>query len=204
MKVPLRYQISEFDCGPTSLLNAVSYLFEQDEIPPDVIRRIMLYCLDGYGADGYDGRSGTTSLCMMFLSNWFNNYGQTCHLPIRSEFITGKQVCFTPEHPICQALRNGGVVVTRVFLDVPHYVLLTKVEGDRVYLFDPYYWEEPFEDPEVQMVDDHPFSYNRIVPFRVLNDFSEKDYCMGPFSCREALMLFNTNPENARKYSPLT
>ena len=27
MKQPLRYQITEYDCGPTSLLNAVSFLF---------------------------------------------------------------------------------------------------------------------------------------------------------------------------------
>ena len=33
MKIPLRYQISEYDCGPTSMLNAVSYLFEREEIP---------------------------------------------------------------------------------------------------------------------------------------------------------------------------
>lgn len=204
MKVPLRYQISEFDCGPTSLLNAISYLFEQDEIPPDVVRRIMLYCLDGYDSEGYDGRSGTTSHCMRFLSNWFNNYGRTGHLPIRTEFYLGEEVSFSPEHPICKALEQGGAVVTRVFLDVPHYVLLTKVEDDKVYLFDPYYWEEPFEDPEIQMVEDHPFSYNRVVPFRILNDFTEKDYCMGPYNCREALLMFNTDPENARKYAPMT
>ena len=35
MKVPLRYQMTEYDCGPTSLLNAVSYLFEREEIPPE-------------------------------------------------------------------------------------------------------------------------------------------------------------------------
>ena len=26
MKTPLRYQVTEYDCGPTSLLNAVSFL----------------------------------------------------------------------------------------------------------------------------------------------------------------------------------
>ena len=50
MKNPLRYQISEYDCGPTSLLNAISFLFEREEIPPEVIRNIMLYCLDCYNA----------------------------------------------------------------------------------------------------------------------------------------------------------
>ena len=36
MKNPLHYQISEYDCGPTSMLNAIIYLFDRDEIPPEV------------------------------------------------------------------------------------------------------------------------------------------------------------------------
>lgn len=31
MKSPLRYQISDYDCGPTSMLNAVSFLFEREQ-----------------------------------------------------------------------------------------------------------------------------------------------------------------------------
>lgn len=38
MNNPLRYQMTEYDCGPTSMLNAVSYLFRRDEIPPEIIR----------------------------------------------------------------------------------------------------------------------------------------------------------------------
>ena len=47
MKVPFSYQKTEFDCGPTSLTNALSFLFDREEIPPEMIRRIMAYCLDG-------------------------------------------------------------------------------------------------------------------------------------------------------------
>ncbi len=32
MKNPLRYQMTEYDCGPTSMLNAVSYLFQREAI----------------------------------------------------------------------------------------------------------------------------------------------------------------------------
>lgn len=34
MKIPLHYQITEYDCGPTSLLNGLSFLFEREEIHP--------------------------------------------------------------------------------------------------------------------------------------------------------------------------
>ena len=37
MKSPLRYQISDYDCGPTSMLNAVSFLFEREQIPPELV-----------------------------------------------------------------------------------------------------------------------------------------------------------------------
>ena len=41
MKNPLRYQMSEYDCGPTTMLNAISYLFPREIISPEVIRNIM-------------------------------------------------------------------------------------------------------------------------------------------------------------------
>ena len=35
----------------------------------------------------------------------------------------------------------------RVYLEVPHYILLTGISGSDIYVFDPYY-EEP-DDPEL-------------------------------------------------------
>ena len=74
MKNPLRYQLSEYDCGPTSMLNALAFLFEREDIPPEAVRNIMLYCLDCYGSDGVSGKSGTSCAAMMFLSNWLNGF----------------------------------------------------------------------------------------------------------------------------------
>ena len=45
MKNPLHYQLSDYDCGPTAMLDALSYLFEREDIPPEVIRNVMLYSL---------------------------------------------------------------------------------------------------------------------------------------------------------------
>ena len=46
MKNILNYQTSEYDCGPVSLTNAIRYLFDREIIYPDIIKYIMLYCLD--------------------------------------------------------------------------------------------------------------------------------------------------------------
>ena len=43
MNNPLRYQMTEYDCGPTSMLNAVSYLFRRDEIPPERFIRTKIW-----------------------------------------------------------------------------------------------------------------------------------------------------------------
>ena len=91
MKNPLHYQISEYDCGPTSMLNAIIYLFDREQIPPDIIRSIMLYCLDCYGACGAPGKSGTSCAAMMFLSNWLNGCGTAGLLSISSRFIRSKR-----------------------------------------------------------------------------------------------------------------
>ncbi len=81
MKSPLRYQITEYDCGPASLLNGISFLFEREDIPPELVRNIMLYSLDTYGADGFSGKSGTTHTAMMFLSHWLNGFGRPADCP---------------------------------------------------------------------------------------------------------------------------
>lgn len=118
MKNPLHYQLSEYDCGPTAMLNAISYLFDREEISPVVIRNIMLYCLDSYNGEGIMGKCGTSSAAMMFLSNWLNGYGKIGQLPVSSRYLSGEQVWIGKESPICDALYRGGAVVLRVFLTV--------------------------------------------------------------------------------------
>lgn len=125
MNNPLRYQMTEYDCGPTSMLNAVSYLFQREEIPPEIVRSIMLYCLDCFGADGACGKCGTSCTAMMFLSNWINSFGQTGHLPISSQHLSGREVNFSQNGQLRDALRRGGAAVARVDFEGWHYVLLT-------------------------------------------------------------------------------
>ena len=48
-KNPLHYQLTEYDCGPTAMLDAISYLFQREEIPPEIIRNVMLPVLSRPG-----------------------------------------------------------------------------------------------------------------------------------------------------------
>lgn len=191
MNNPLRYQMTEYDCGPTSMLNAVSYLFRREEIPPELVRSVMLYCLDCYGTDGEGGKCGTSCMAMRFLSNWLNGFGQVGHLAVSSQYLSGEDVNLSQNGRLPDALRRGGAAVARVELEGWHYVLLTGIDGGLVRLFDPYYQEEPFPDPELRMVADHPGEYNRIVPLRYLEREERDTYAFGPMAGREAVLLFN-------------
>ena len=198
MKNVLNYQSSEYDCGPVALTNAIRYLFDREVIYPDIIKYIMLYCLDSYNEQGEVGKRGTSASAMMFLSNWPNQFGKMKNFPISCEFLSGEDVYLSQNCKIIGALQQGGAVVLRLFLDVGHYVLLTGIEGDSIYLFDPYY--EELNDPEldeeylsdgITLVTDQPKRANRLVSIDRLNRLTEGFYEMGPYEIRDALLVFN-------------
>ncbi|MCI5698814.1 MAG: peptidase C39 [Lachnospiraceae bacterium] len=204
MKSPLHYQLSEYDCGPTTMLNAINFLFEREEISPVVIRNIMLYCLDSYNGEGIMGKSGTSSAAMMFLCNWLNGYGKIGQLPISCRHLSGKGVRIGKESLISDALCRGGAVVARVFYDCGHYVLLTGMREGKILMFDPYYTQQTDSQPGIIRVDHNPFSYNRIVEEWCFNRETTEQYALGPWEDREAVLVFNEKtkltPEKTIEY----
>lgn len=191
MKNPLHYQLSDYDCGPTSVLNAVAYLFEREDIPPEILRNVMLYCLDCHSFDGAPGKLGTSTSAMMFLSNWLDNFGRVGIMPISSSYLAGDRVYLGSASSINDALKRGGVVVVRLFYDELHYVLFTGIDDKNIYLFDPYYRTEPFNESDIKIVLDKPFEYNRIVPIEYFNSLDEKLYSLASPDSREAVIIFN-------------
>ncbi|MCM1125875.1 MAG: peptidase C39 [Lachnospiraceae bacterium] len=199
MKNLLNYQTSEYDCGPVSLLNGIRYLFEREEIAPDLVKFIMLYCMDSYNEAGELCKHGTSAAAMNYMASWMNHFGEVKKFPLACEFFTGKEVVITPESRITHALKKGGVVVVHVFLEVPHYVLLTGIKDDRVLLFDPFYEEiddpeldEEYSTDEIEFLLDTPKKANRSVSIERMNRTTMDYYEMGDYSCREALIMYNT------------
>ena len=193
MKTPLHYQISEYDCGPTSMLNAMSFLFSREELPPEILRNTMLYCLDCYGKEGHPGKSGTSCMAMMFLSNWLDGLGKAGLLPVSSRYLRGEEVFIGEGSRLNDTLCRKGVAVVRLWFEIEHYVLMTGVEDEEILLFDPYYQEETFEGAESPVRIDlaHPLWYNRRVPFSFFNRETQELYALGKKETREAVLLFN-------------
>lgn len=62
-KTPLEYQLTEYDCGTTTLLNALRYLFKRSEIDPGIYKFIMQYTLDNTNNNGEIGKGRNFCIC---------------------------------------------------------------------------------------------------------------------------------------------
>ena len=60
MKIPLRYQNTEYDCGTTSFINALAYLYDREDVPVELIKAVYKYTLDVENEEGIVGKCGTS------------------------------------------------------------------------------------------------------------------------------------------------
>ena len=199
MKNDLIYQSSEYDCGPTSLTNAVRYLFEREEILPGLLKHIWLMGNDTYCEKGCVGCHGTSKAAMRYMADWFNCYAKGWRFPIAAEFLENENAIAEPEGRLWQCLERGGCAVMRCTAGgIGHYVLLTAIlpEGE-IGLFDPYEEEPDFTEPVRRVIHDKPKQYNRAVRYELLNLKDKADYAMGEYKDRELLLLWRREGEEA-------
>ena len=206
MKNLLNYQTCEYDCGPVSLLNGIRYLFDREEIYPDIVKFIMLYCMDTYNENGELCKRGTSAAAMHYLANWLNHFSEARNFPIHCDYLADEQVVLAPGSPIWTTLEDGGAVVLRVNLECWHYVLLTGISGERALLFDPYYeeeddpeFDEEYHTDEIRFLYDTPKQANRSVSIARINRTDIDYYQMGAFHGREAVLMLNTSKATAQK-----
>lgn len=196
MKSPLRYQATRYDCGPTTMLNAVIFLFEREEIPPDLVRHIGICTLDSYNKEGHCGMSGTSGAAIRYFGSWLNELRYAGLLPARSEYLEKEAVTLSEDGRILAALRQGDAVVLHVFHSLGHYILLTGICEEGICAFDPFFGGNRIERPGVRAVENRPLSCNVILPASVLEDTGRDYYSMGEYWTREALIIGREPFEN--------
>lgn len=195
MKNRLITQSTEYDCGPTCVMNALRFLYERHELPPALFKNIWLLCNDTYSTTGELGKHGTSMAVMRYLSYWFNDYGRGCQFPIRAEYQCHDEAVITPGSRVDECLHEGGAAIIRCWSEgIRHYVLLTTpMDGGRIGLFDPY--DEPDCEvsaaPGLEIVHDQR-DYNLILPMTTLNLNDRTNYALGETPDREILMLWRT------------
>ena len=193
MKNVLISQSTEYDCGPTTITNAIRFLFKRQEIPPALIKGIWMYCNDTYDAEGHVGKHGTSKAAIRFMAHWLRKFGEGYHMPIKAEYCEDGDAAIEPGSRTYRCLEEGGVALMRCWSDgYGHYVLLTTLLGDRIGLFDPY--DEPDDQvanlPGITKVHDQPCRMNRIVSLDTLNRTDKTDYAMGELDLRENLLIW--------------
>lgn len=188
MKTPLRYQITEFDCGSVSLVNCITYLFEREHIPAELIKAINTYTLDCYDEHGNLGQKGTSREAVKFLTRWICDFARTKDFHLRCEYLDGKSVTLKK---IEDCVKAGGCVNLRTYQEVEHYVTVTNVDDKFVYLFDPYFnpASEYENNPHITADFDHPTQYNRIVDKKYFDSTKEDEFCLGPIAKGEIVLL---------------
>ncbi len=189
MKVPLRYQNTEYDCGTTSFVNALAYLYDREDVPVELLKSIYKFTLDVEGKDGVVGKGGTSRKHAELLAKYFSKYAnENKYFNIHCKILYGKNV--TLERMV-STLKNNGVIVARCWEEEEHYVLITKIDDTFAYIFDPYYLEEDHyvNDEDVAIVLHESFTHNRVVKIDRLFDESHKDFSLLETKKRSVILI---------------
>ena len=189
MKVPLRYQNTEYDCGATSFINALAYLYDREDFPIELLKQIYRFTLDVKGPDGVTGEGGTSKKHAELLADWFVEYANKNNdFDIKCKVLQGKDV--TMEN-IKTVLDKHGVAIARCYLESEHYVIITKIDDYFAYIFDPYYLDKDHyvKDEDVAIVFHEEFTHNRLVKTKRLFDESHKDYSLLEEPHRSVILL---------------
>lgn len=187
MKIPLLYQVTEYDCGTISFVNALCYLYEREELPPRVIKYIYTNTLDCYYGKKKEKCCGTTQKATKRIAKWLNHYSSGS-FQLSCRRIINQEV--TKEN-VLSSLKEGGVVIAKCWQGVEHYVVITKIKQGYVYLFDPYYikttsWNH---DNQIKIITNHPFSYNRKVTLKRFFSKGRSDFSLGKILKRECILV---------------
>ena len=192
MRVPLNYQVSDYDCAPATLLNAISYLFDRRDIPPIIVRHIYMYSLDTVGRGNKLGRAGTSRLALRLLAEFLSSY-KTPRYSVTTEYLEGENVTL---NKIKHCFNSGGVAMCNVLLSKAeeHFILAQYADKNWVYCFDAYY------RTRIQGLKDHvrilPSEDGRQPNLAIQKDWFDSNtqkrrFCLGKRSQRECLLIWN-------------
>ncbi len=133
---PLRYQSSESDCVPTTVVNGLLVLLGR-RIHPRLLHMIWAISLDASHGTG----SVSCHTLSSILNNWFTSAYQDGwekgQLPFVSDIIEGDAVHLRRNNPLTRSINAGGICFL-VTSNGGHYSLLHSVNGGEYIGFDPY------------------------------------------------------------------
>lgn len=146
---PLRYQMSESDCVPITIINAL-LVVRKKLLKPKLLHLIWTVSLD-YDTEGTGWVY--SQLLAHALQSWFDraltDKYEARKPKLKSEIIEGNDVHLNKDNRIACCLDLGGVACLTTYADdgVGHYSLLLAQEGNDYLGFDPW-WDKSYSSPK--------------------------------------------------------
>lgn len=192
MRVPLIHQMTRYDCGPTTLINALRFLYAREEADPELVRAVYARTLDDFDEDGGLGRFGTSHQAMRHIARYLTAFGRGASFPIAADILRGDDARIAPGSGVWRALEANRVadgpiapaaaVVARVWHGGHgHYILLTGVADGRVLAFDPFLEDADggtTDGERIREVAGMPYAANRSVAADAFNRDARADYAL--------------------------
>lgn len=160
MKTPLRYQITEYDCGTVSFINCITHLLNRSEIQPILIKKIWEMSLDLNDEDAHIGVKGTSTGAIRDICKWINDNSVQMNLHLTCVNYKNSQVSIENLEDI---INSDGVIHIRIkdLWNTEHYVMISSIDKNYVYVFDPYYFKESEnKNTHVHVFNENQFGYN--------------------------------------------
>ena len=145
--------------------------------------------MDVENKNGIEGKGGTSRKHAELLAKYFGEYANSNkQFDIKCEILYGENVTL---EKMKNSLNDNGVIIARCWQDTEHYILITKIDENFAYLFDPYYLKEDYyvDDEDVAIVLHESFTHNRIVKIERLLDESLKDFSLLEKSKRSIILI---------------
>lgn len=189
MKIPLKYQMSEDDCGSVCLLNCIAFLFEVEEMPLELIKLVSASAIDCYDDLGNYKGGDTSRKLMVFISKWIDVFATKKGIPLKAKYLSGAGVS---PYEIAKCLKERGCVCMRTTQsNKEHFVMLTAIDDNYVYLFDPTFRlaDNYKGNQNIEFISGHPFTFNRRVKVEQFLDELPKEFALGPLDKREVILF---------------
>lgn len=134
---PLRYQASESDCVPTTIVNGLIFLLQR-RIHPRLLQMIWSVSIESKHGTGWV----TARTLSDILNSWFQVAAADGYeddvMPYESRVIEGDSVHLARNNALVRAINAGGICCLMVG-DGTHYILLHAMDGRDFLAFAPYW-----------------------------------------------------------------
>lgn len=199
MKSPLMYQQIEQSSGGITVLNCVSFLFDREEMPLEFFKIMASYSISCFDSEGNLTNSDFYDNLLLFASSWINKYAKEKHIPLSAKYLSGDNVNLLE---IKKCLIAGGCVDLKTYRRGNHFVTITKMDDEFIYIFDPYFREDGAykQDSGIEIISNKPFYYNRKVRIEKFISEQKTELVLGATRSREAVLFYRNDAVLQREF----